>query len=261
VLGVFDSGLGGLTVVRNLRARLPGEDLIFFADQAHVPYGDRTDAELRSYLAANVAYLASQGVDAIVMGCNTTCAIGARYGWPDAPVPVLDLIVSAAGAVVATGAKRVGVLATVPTAKSGAYGDAIRALNPDVDVQEVAAPALVPLVESGAPYGPLARAAVVSACAPFAMPLDLLVLACTHFPLLDAEFAAAMPNVPRLDPAFAQADAAVRFADERGRKNERGTTRYLTSGDLESFRACLDTIVGPLGPHDRVAQRALVNAE
>ncbi|MBD5606605.1 MAG: aspartate/glutamate racemase family protein, partial [Candidatus Eremiobacteraeota bacterium] len=107
-----------------VRALLPHEDIVFLADQAHVPYGDRRADDLEALLARNVAYLAEAGVDAIVMGCNTTCAVAAERGWPDAGRPILDLIAAAADAVADSGARRVGVLATTATARSGAYGAA-----------------------------------------------------------------------------------------------------------------------------------------
>jgi glutamate racemase len=254
LLGIFDSGLGGLSVLRRVRARLPAEDLVYLADQAHVPYGDRSVEELRRYLVRNVAYLDACGVDAIVMGCNTSCAIAAREGWPVARVPILDLIEAAAAAVVASGARRVGVLATSATARSGAYGNAIRRLDPGISVEEVAAPALVPLVEAGCLSGDVARAAVENACAPFRAPLDALVLACTHFPFLDSHFAAVLgPDTLRIDPSAAQAERAVAFATLRGaREAETGRTRYVTTGALEPFRAALPAFAGVLGPHDGV---------
>jgi glutamate racemase len=242
-------------VVRRVRALLPREDLVFFADQAHVPYGERTPDELAALLANNVAFLAAQGVDAIVMGCNTTCAVAAERGWPDAGRPILDLIAAAADTVAASGARRVGVLATSATARSGAYGRAIRARAPHVAVQELAAPRLVPLVEAGTLDGPLARAAVAEALAPFELPLDVLVLACTHYPLLDAEFAALLgPHVARIDPAASQAERAAAFARERGPRSGDGTTRYITNGPLAPFHAAVESIVGALAPGDSVVQ-------
>ena len=252
MIGIFDSGLGGLTVLRRIRAELPGEPLLYFADQAHVPYGDRSDADLQRLLAHNVAYLEAQGAGFIVMGCNTSCAIGRRYGWPPAGVPILDLIDAAAEAVAALGARRIGVIATSATAKSGAYGEAIRARLPGTQVQEIAAPELVPLVEAGTLTGPIARAAVTRACARFVRPLDVLVLACTHFPLLDEHFEAVFgPALLRLDPAVAQAARAIAFARERAPQLAleplpAARTRFVTNGPLPAFAAAVRRIVGPL---------------
>ena len=237
--------------MRRVRDLLPHEDLVFLADRAHVPYGDRTLDDLEALLAHNVAYLSEAGADAIVMGCNTTCAVAAERGWPNAGVPILDLIAAAADAVADSGARRVGVVATSATARSGAYGRAIRARAPDAIAYEVAAPRLVPLVEAGALSGPLVRDAVREALAPFP-PLDALVLACTHYPFLDGEFAAVLgPHVVRIDPAVVQAERAAAFARARGERAERGTTRYVTTGDVASFRAALASIVG-VGAGDAV---------
>ncbi|MGH7708546.1 MAG: glutamate racemase [Vulcanimicrobiaceae bacterium] len=254
MIGVFDSGLGGLTVVRSLRAIAPTIDLIYLADQAHVPYGDREPDELRAYLAQNVAALDARGVDAIVMGCNTSCAIADVYGWPAARAPVLDLIATAAAAVALTGARRIGVLGTTATVRSGAYGRAIRRLLPDGDVRELAAPELVPLVEAGELRGPRARDAVARACGPFGE-LDLIVLACTHFPLLDEHFAHVFgPLVPRLDPAQAQAERAAAFAREHGIDRGRRRSQFITNGPLAPFRAALAAILGPLDEMEEVEE-------
>jgi glutamate racemase len=229
-------------VVRRVRALLPNVDIVFLADQEHVPYGDRTADDLARLLAQNVAYLARTGVDAIVMGCNTTCAVAAERGWPDAGLPILDLIEAAAEAVAMSGARRVGVLATAATTRTGAYGKAIRARAPEVIVEEIAAPRLVPLVEAGTLSGPLARAAVADAVAAFSQ-VDALVLACTHYPLLDGEFAAVLgPNVARIDPAVAQAERAAAFVRRHAGDVGSRRTRYLTTGALEPFRRALETL-------------------
>ncbi len=149
MLGLYDSGLGGLTVLGALRAAGVDQDVVYFADQAHVPYGDKTDAQLHGYLGENLALLGGLGVDAVVTACNTTCAVAERYGWPAAPFPVLDLIANAGRSFAGTSHRRVAVVATVATIRSGAYAAAIRAAAPQVTVVEVAAPALVPIVERG----------------------------------------------------------------------------------------------------------------
>jgi glutamate racemase len=255
-LGIFDSGLGGLTVLRDLRGLLPHDDLLYFADQAHLPYGDRSDAELRALLAANVAFLGSRGAEAIVMGCNTSCAIAARYGWPPNTMPIFDLIDAAALAVEQSGARRVGVLATAATARSGAYGAAIASRCPGVELREAGAPALVPLVESGVLDGSVARDAVAAACTPLGEDLDALVLACTHFPLLDAAFAAVLgAAVVRIDPAQAQARRAADWVRERnGGSTQRGRTHFVTSGPLDRFRAGLIAVLGPLNDLEDVEE-------
>ena len=241
-------------MLRHVRALLPDEDVVYLADQAHVPYGGRDDVDLARLAAANVAVLESARVDAIVMGCNTSCAVAAKRGWPRASVPILDLIAAAADDVVARGPLRIGIVATVATAASGAYGDAIRARRPDAIVREIGAPALVPLVEAGTIRGPIARAAVADAVAPLRGPLDALVLACTHYPLLTEHFAAALPGVTLVDPAVAQAERAARFVAQRGGSHGRGHTRFLTTGPIEPYRRALAEIFDVLRVGDDVAR-------
>ena len=240
--------------MRNIRSLVPDEDVVYLADQANVPYGGRDDADLARLAVANVAVLEAAHVDAIVMGCNTSCAVAAKRGWPVARVPILDLIAAAADDVVARGPCRIGIVATIVTAASGAYGDAIRARRPGVVVQEIGAPALVPLVEAGLIYGAIARAAVAEAVAPLRGPLDALVLACTHYPLLAEHFAAALPGVTLVDPAVAQAARAAAFVAERGGPRGRGHTRFLTTGPLEPYRHSLAEVFNVFRPGDEVAR-------
>lgn len=238
-----------------MRALLPHEDVVYLADQAHVPYGDRDQDDVARLAAANVAVLEAAGVDAIVMGCNTSCAVGRERGWPSARVPLLDLIAAAADDVAARAPLRIGVVATAATAATGAYGKAIRARLATAVVQEIAAPALVPLVEAGTVRGLVARAAVRDALAPLLKPLDALVLACTHYPLLTEHFAALLPGVTLVDPAVAQAARAAAYVRARGGPSARGHTRFLTTGPQESYRQALAGF-GMLRPGDDVARVA-----
>ena len=240
MLGLYDSGLGGLTVLAALRAAGIDQDVVYFADQAHLPYGDKTDAQIQGYLRENLALLAAQGVDAVVAACNTSCAIASRFGWPPASVPVLDMIATAGAAFAGTLYRRVGVVATVATIRSGAYERAIRASAPHVEVIGVAAPALVPLVEGGNTESEAARDAVAEAVGQLPRDLDALVYGCTHYPLLDRWFAAALaPDIARIDPAVAQAAAAKRLIAERGLAPGSSTTTYYTNGDPVGFEAAV----------------------
>jgi glutamate racemase len=236
-LGLYDSGLGGLTVLAALRNAGIDTDIVYFADQAHVPYGDRSDADVYALLAENFALLEAQGAGAIVMACNTSCAVAARRGgFPPTALPVLDLITNAAAALRATRLRRIAVVATAATVRSGAYGRAIAAAAPGVSTFEIAAPALVPLVERGLAASPQARAAVAAVCAQFPPDLDAIVYGCTHYPLLDPQFAALLDRrIARIDPALAQADAAVRLVAGLRLPAGSGRTRYLTNGDAATF--------------------------
>jgi glutamate racemase len=250
MLGIFDSGLGGLTVVQQLRRRLPDHDIAYLGDQAHVPYGDRSPGELLGYLRDNIAYLERAGSKAVVVACNTSAAVGMSHGWPESRVPLLNLIENAADAVAMMGVRNVGVIATTVTTKSGAYGDAIRARIPGARVEEVAAPALVPLVEAGRFNGRAVRAAVEDACKPFSRDLDVLIYGCTHYPILDPHFAEIVgESVVRLDPAIAQAEATAKLVEERGIAPGRGATEYATTGDPLAFGAAVRALLAEESPH------------
>ena len=236
MIGLFDSGLGGLTVLARVRERMPSADLVFFADQAHVPYGDRPHGELLQLLRANLERFDEYGVAAIVMACNTSCAIAERYGWPPSRAPVLDLIESAAIAVERGGFRRVGVVATAATVGAGSYGRTLRSQIGGIDVVEVPAPALVPLVEAGAVDGEVLRAAVAEVCTHLPLDLDAVVFGCTHYPVLERHFRAALgAGVDLIDPAVMQAERAADLLGERA--HGAGRSRYITSGDEATFLA------------------------
>lgn len=240
MLGLYDSGLGGLTVLAALRAAGIDQDVVYFADQAHLPYGDKTDAQLHGFLAENLTLLGELRVDAVVTACNTTCAVAERLGWPRTDVPVLDLIATAGASFAGTAYRRIGVVATVATIRSGAYERAIRAAAPDAQLFALAAPALVPIVERGATDTADARAAVAAVVAELPRELDALVYGCSHYPLLDRWFAAALaPGVARIDPAHAQAAAAVRLVAQRGLAPGSSTTTYYTNGDANAFETAV----------------------
>ncbi|MDQ2681655.1 MAG: glutamate racemase [Candidatus Eremiobacteraeota bacterium] len=250
MLGLFDSGLGGLTVVRRVHDLLPAHDLLFFADQAHMPYGSREPDDLAQLLAHNVQWLDAQGVDAIVMACNTTCAIAQTSGWPDARAEILDLIDAAAAAVCGGDYQRIGVVATAATVSSGAYARKIRARNSAVEVIEVAAPKLVPLVEAGQIATDETRAAVSEACAQLPSNLDAVILACTHYPVLDMHFADALGDrIVRIDPACEQAQRTADLVTRAGYKTGNGTVRYVTNGDLAAFEIGVQALMGEFAPH------------
>jgi len=244
VLGLFDSGLGGLTVLRRLRASLPQHDMLFFADQANVPYGDRSTSDLQTLLRANIAFLDDARCDAIVMACNTSCAIAERFGWPASRALIVDLIDSAAITLERSRATEVGVIATSVTARSGAYGRKIRALVPGAQVTEIAAPALVPLIEAGGLDSGELRAAVKVACAALPRDIEAILYACTHFPLIDERFAEALPpNVVRIDPARVHAERTAELVARHGFAGGRGSTRYVTNGDEAAFEASVERIM------------------
>lgn len=249
MIAVYDSGLGGLTVLASLRRAGITQDAVYFADQAHVPYGDRTDAEIQTYHRQNFALLADAGVGLLVMGCNSSCAVGGRLGWPVTPFPILDLIATAGASFAGTRYRRIAVVATPTTVRSGAYARAIRASAPQASVVEAAAPALVPLVESGLATSAQARDAVAAVVAELPGDIDAMVYGCTHYPLLDRAFADALGDgVVRIDPAEAQAAAAAAQIAALGLAPGSGVTTYLTNGDETAFARGVRLLTGESNP-------------
>src|SRR5688500_1738632 len=187
-IGFFDSGVGGLTVLREVIRRLPEESTVYIGDNARTPYGPRTDDEVRRFSAECLDELAARDVKAIVVACNTSSAIALphlrlRYG-----VPLLGVVrPGATAAALATRNRRVGVIATVATVRSRAYFQAIKEEDPFVEVFEHATPKLVPLVEAGKLDGGLVEEVVSEQLAPLLggeHEIDTLLLGCTHYPLL-----------------------------------------------------------------------------
>ena len=200
-IGVFDSGVGGLTVLREILRRLPSESTVYLGDNARAPYGVRTDDEVRRFSVQALDALVGRNVKALVVACNTSTSVALGDFRRRYDLPVLGVVrPGAAAAALATRNRRVGVIATPATVRSRAYFNAIKDENPAIEVYEHATPSLVPLVEAGRLTGPDVEAAVRAAVAPllgerneegeFIFPLpssakiDTLLLGCTHYPLL-----------------------------------------------------------------------------
>lgn len=257
MLGLFDSGLGGLTVLRRVREALPLHDMLFFADQAHVPYGDRTPADLLRLVQQNLAWLDAEGAAAIVMACNSTCATASEFGWPHTNAPILNLIESAAIAVERGRFKRIGVVATMATARSSAYKRHIQAHLSGAEVIEVGAPALVPLVEAGKLHGEEPAQAVAQACAPLHGVVDAVVLGCTHYPLLLEHFERQFAQeAPIIDPALVQAERTAEMVDHLRIPPGSGQIVCVTNGDVVAFEASLRSLIGDLSPSVRYLEPA-----
>jgi glutamate racemase len=149
-IGVFDSGIGGLTVVRSLLRELPHENIVYFGDTARVPYGSKSPQVVREYAAQDVDVLAEHKVKLVVVACNTVSAVALDVVQKRAKVPVIGVILpGAASAASATERRRIGIIGTVATVNSGAYANAIRAIDPGVQVFARACPLFVPLAEEG----------------------------------------------------------------------------------------------------------------
>jgi glutamate racemase len=201
-VGLFDSGLGGLTVLRQVHAHYPHSPSLYLGDTARVPYGERSTEEIRSIAAEVVHWLQQQGIGVLVMACNTSNALALDVAVAEAGVPVVGLIDSVAATL---SADRIGVLATPATAGSGAYRRAIHACNPDAEVIEVGCPAFVPLIEAGDLRHPELRHAARTYLDPLLeQDVQAIVLGCTHYPLLMPLLQDLLPaGVSLVDPAQA----------------------------------------------------------
>ncbi|CAK6695865.1 glutamate racemase [Synechococcus sp. CCY9201] len=204
LIGLFDSGLGGLTVLRQIQALYPHSPCLYLGDTARVPYGERTPDDIRAIAAEVVHWLRLQGVGVLVMACNTSNALALDVAVAEAGVPVVGLIDSVASELCSD---RIGVLATPATAASAAYGRAIHACRPTARVIEVGCPAFVPLIEAGNLEDPALEEAARGYLQPMiAGEVDTIVLGCTHYPLLRPLLRRLLPQGVRLvDPAQAAA--------------------------------------------------------
>jgi glutamate racemase len=268
-IGVFDSGVGGLTVLREIVRRSPAESTLYLGDNARAPYGVRPDEEVLAFSTQSLDLLAERDVKAIVVACNTSTAVAIGSLRRRYDLPILGVIrPGASAAALATRNRRVGVIATPATIRSHAYFSAIKDENPAVEVYEHATPALVPLVEAGEVSGPIAEAAVADALAPllgerdaagdsiFPLPageaIDTLLLGCTHYPLLRSVIETQVgERVAIVDSATATASALAELLGINGLEADpggEGIHRQLTTGDAGSFHSLAGKLFGSAFP-------------
>jgi glutamate racemase len=239
-IGVFDSGIGGLTVMHALMTRLPQESLVYFGDTARVPYGPKSPATVSRFAFENVDLLAACDVKAVVVACNTATAhaLGALRERFD--LPIVGVIGPGARAAERTTAsRRVGVIGTYGTVGSGAYQKALHGINGDLVVVARACPLFVPLAEEGMTDHPAARLIATDYLAPFREDgIDTLILGCTHYPLLKAVIAATVgEGVTLIDSADETANEVATLLAERGLACTAGETahRFLVSDLPDQF--------------------------
>ncbi len=242
-IGVFDSGLGGLTVLQSLTDLLPGENLIYVGDTARYPYGDRSTDELQRCSTVIADHLEAAGVKLIVIACNSATAAALNLVRERVSVPVIGVVepgLRAAASTTRTG--RAVVIGTRITVASGIYERTVKRLDLDLDVTTLACPGFVEMVEDGRTRGPAVLQAVRERLAPMLTSrVDTLVLGCTHFPLLARPISEVVGRGITLvssadETAFEVRDLLERTGWLRDRASG-GTIRALTSGDPDRFRA------------------------
>ena len=217
-IGVFDSGLGGLTVAREIMRNLPQEKIVYFGDTARVPYGSKSRQTVERYSRQIVRFLKTQEIKAIVIACNTATAFAIDAVREEADLPVIGVIEPGARVACAeTGNGRIGVIATRATVGSGAYTEALRSLRPDVRVIEKACPLLVPLVEEGLLHDPVTDEIIMRYLDEvLENGVDTLILGCTHYPLLRSAIRKLVGDSIRLvNPAYETARSLAELLEEK----------------------------------------------
>ena len=260
-IGVFDSGMGGLTVVAEMISHLPNESIIYFGDTARVPYGPKSPDTVLRYSREITSYLRDEGVKALVVACNTATAHALPALRREFSLPIVGVIAPGARAAAAvTKTKRVGVIGTAGTIKSRAYEKEIRKLLPDVEVSTQACGLFVPLVEEGWIDSEPTRAIARNYLAPLvSAEVDTLVLGCTHYPLLKPVIGNVMGREVRLiDSAHETARETAEILRNQGLANETrdgARYRFISSDAPDTFLALGQRFLG--SPIDRVETRTL----
>jgi glutamate racemase len=241
-IGVFDSGVGGLTVLHELLVTLPHEDAVYLGDNARLPYGPRPLAEIRGFALDIGRHLEREGVKLVVAACNSATAAGLQDLQRALDAPVVGVLQPEAHAAArATRNRRVGLLATEATVASGRYEELVRAHDAGVEVISVACPRLVPLIEGPDPFGEETTQAVREVAAPLqAAGVDTVILGCTHYPILRPIFQRVFGRSVTL--VFSADETAREVAETLARKGlendeaREGAYRFLTTGDPGAFR-------------------------
>jgi glutamate racemase len=259
-IGVFDSGVGGLTVLHECLVTMPGEDFVYLGDHARLPYGPRPRHEVRRFAHEIGLYLEGLGVKMVVVACNTATSVALPDLQEELRVPVVSVIVPEAHAAVqATRNRRVGLLATELTVASRRYELLAHALDAGVQLTAVACPKLVPLIESGDTFSEDVLAAVREYAAPLKEKgCDTVILGCTHYPLLRPVFQRTFGrDVTLIFSADETAREVAETLQRKGFENDaarEGEYRFLTTGDPDVFRTLGERFLQlPLGTVERVA--------
>jgi glutamate racemase len=250
-IGIFDSGVGGLTVARAILDQLPNESTLYIGDTARGPYGPRPLAEVREFALETMDFLVSQGVKAIVIACNTASAAMLRDARERYSIPVIEVIQPAVRrAVAATRSGSVGVIGTRATIDSKAYVDAFAAA-PQLNITSIACPLFVEFVERGETSGTEITKIAREYLAPvMAAKIDTLVLGCTHYPLLTGVISYVMgEGVTLVSSAEETAKDLYRTLVENGLLREQSTTpathKFLATGDAKAFETLARRFLGP----------------
>jgi glutamate racemase len=237
-IGLFDSGVGGLTVLSAIYRRLPNESILYFADTARLPYGTRSKEEIIQFTREILNWMATQNVKMIIMACNTSSALALETVRSEYNIPILGLILPGARAAVHKG-RRIGVISTPATAASNAYGVAIGEIDPTAKVWQVGCPEFVPLIEQNRIYSPNTKRIAQKYLQPLIQrKIDTLVYGCTHYRHLAGVLKTILPSsVQIIDPAEHIVVAAEKELELMGLKGNYSPlpTRFCVSGSPSRF--------------------------
>lgn len=236
-IGLLDSGVGGLTVVKKFIQKMPNESTIFIGDNAHIPYGNKSQDEIIALTWQSVKFLLSQNVKLIVFACNTATAVAMRTIQKRIDVQIVGVIQSGAKAAIkATRNNNIAVVATQMTTAIHAYQEAITNQRHDIRVNEIAAPKLVPLIEKNAGHNEYLKAIKETLVSLNGVDVDTLILGCTHYPIVRAEFGECLgPEIRLIDPADQVVQDTYNILQHGHSLNETseiGRHEYYTTGDV-----------------------------
>jgi glutamate racemase len=257
-IGIFDSGIGGLSVLGAIRKQMPEETIIYFGDQGHIPYGSRPMEQIRNFSEAITRFLLNQGAKIIVVACNTASAAALKYlreKFPDVSFVGMEPAVKPAAEQTHTG--KVGVLATPATFQGALYASVVERFANGVDVLQDTCPGLVQEIEKGNLEGKQTRDILEGALLPMLeKEIDTVVLGCTHYPfVIPLIQQIAGENVRVIDPAPAVARQVRRVLEAEGMKSqsvERGVVSFYTSAEPQTLRSLLPLLLGELGIIEQV---------
>jgi len=257
-IGVFDSGVGGLSVLRAMRALMPEEAVLYFGDQGHAPYGSRSMRQIQNFSEGIAKFLLERGVKLIVVACNTASAAALTYlRGRFSPFPFVGMEPAVKPAAETTRTGKVGVLATPATFQGALYASVVERFAAGVELFQHTCPGLVGQIEKGELDSAQTRAILEDALVPMLeKDIDTVVLGCTHYPfVIPLIQKIAGEKVRVIDPAPAVAKRAKRLLEEAGLKNqsqERASIRFFTSGDLTGMKSLLPVLLGEGGEVEAV---------
>lgn len=257
-IGVMDSGVGGLTLVRELKKLCPGEDIVYFGDSANCPYGNRSQEEILQLSHRMIDFLKESRVKVVAIACNTISALVDDLA-REQDFEIVGIVSPVSRMVAQSGIKEVGVFATEFTVASGIYNRTIQQANPAIEVYGKGSPNLAALVDQGQCDQDSVREEIRKELGTLLsrQPLQHVILGCTHYPIVSESFQSCFPNVVYINPALEQAKTLVEYLDKQDLLNPQaqGNLTVYTSGDTRNYKKIVERL--GLNPPSALQQIAL----